>query len=677
MIGDLHQLSPVIKDDDWQMLKPYYETVYFFGSQALKRTNPVRIELTHIYRQSDTMFIDLLNRVRENQLDAQTLETLNQRFIPGFIPADDEGYITLTTHNASAQQINASKLERISEKPRTFEAVVSGDFPSYSYPTELTLTLKKGAQVMFVKNDPSRDKLYYNGKIGSITRISSDLIHVKCPGDTDEIEVDIAEWKNVKYTLNPDTKEIEEEILGSFSQYPLKLAWAITIHKSQGLTFEKAIIDANASFAHGQVYVALSRCKSFEGMVLSSRIGMTSVKTDGTVAAYSREASNNPPDNQALSGAKIDFQKSLIFELFDFHELKRAISQLKRLLDENAPLMEPGALNTLKLLGEVAESEIFVIGSRFQNQLHQLMAEDILPEDDATVKARIIKGAEYFLARLDAIFYPSIKEIHIETDNSNIKKAAQQALEVLQRVVFIKHACLTATQDGFQTLKYLRTRSDADIDFKARPVIPEKIIPSNKNIKNSKLYELLKAWRNSVAAENDVLDYMVLPMKTLLELAENVPVNLKELSKIKGIGKAKLGQYADEILEITQRYCKETGIDKTDTAETGSEEIPVRKIKTDTKRVSLNLFHAGKSIEEIALERGCTHGTIETHMLHFIGTGEADIFSIFNPETIRIITDYFSSNPTSTLTEAKTALGEQVSYTEIRATLMHLKGKDG
>ncbi len=680
MIGDLHQLSPVIKDDDWNMLKVHYDTVYFFSSHALKRTNPVRIELTHIYRQTDTTFIDLLNCIRENQLDVETLEKLNQRYIPDFKPADDEGYITLTTHNASAQQINASKLDKISGKIRTFEATVTGDFPPYSYPTELSLALKTGAQVMFVKNDTSRDKLYYNGKIGQITRISGDVIFVKCKSDTEEIAVDIAEWKNVKYTLNSVTKEIEEEILGSFSQYPLKLAWAITIHKSQGLTFEKAIIDANASFAHGQVYVALSRCKSFEGMVLSTRIGMTSVKTDGTVSAYSRDASNNPPDNDVLSSAKIDFQRSLLFELFDFGEINRATTQLKRILDENAPLMEPGALEILKPLKETSEAEIITIGNKFKNQLTQLMADDILPEDNSTVRSRVTKGAEYFATKIDSIFYPIIKELNIETDNTAIRKSALQALVVLQKAVFIKKSCLNASLTGFGTSTYLRTKADADIDFKARTTAPAapKSPAVRKGMQNGKLYDQLRAWRNAMAAENDVLDYMVLPMKTLLELAENVPTTLKQLSKVKGIGKAKLNQYGDAILAIITEYCEETGVttpdtDETETPDFDKEEAPSRKIKPDTKKASFDLFQSGKTIEEIARERGFTTGTIETHLLHFIGTGEMDIFSIFSSEKIDTITGYFSSNPQATLSEAKAALGDRATYSEIRGVLMHLK----
>jgi len=263
MIGDLHQLSPVVKRDEWQLLKQYYRSVYFFSSNALDNTELVTIRLKHIYRQSDPYFINLLNRVRDNRLDASTAADLNRRYIPGFEPDEDLGYITLTTHNRNADSINQTRLSALTGRKYSFRAEISGDFPEYIYPTPADLLLKEGAQVMFVRNDSSAEKLYYNGKIGKISAISNENISVVCPGSPKEIVVEPVTWENIKYTVNKETGEIQEEITGEFRQYPLKLAWAITIHKSQGLTFDRAIIDARAAFAHGQVYVALSRCKSF------------------------------------------------------------------------------------------------------------------------------------------------------------------------------------------------------------------------------------------------------------------------------------------------------------------------------------------------------------------------------------------------------------------------------
>jgi tRNA uridine 5-carbamoylmethylation protein Kti12 len=677
MIGDLHQLSPVIKDEEWSMLRNYYDTIFFFSSHALQKTNPVRIELTHIYRQSDTTFIDLLNRVRENKLDSETLGKLNQRYVPNFKPADDDGYITLTTHNASAQNINAVKLQELTTKSRYFKAEITGDFPAMSYPTEQNLELRVGAQVMFVKNDISREKLFYNGKIGQVARIDSDAIYVKCKDEYGEIEVERAEWRNVKYALNEETKEIDEIVIGSFVQYPLKLAWAITIHKSQGLTFEKAIIDANASFAHGQVYVALSRCKSFEGMVLSTKIGSSSVKTDGTVAAYSRDASNNPPDSRQLLNAKFDFQRSLLLELFDFNETRRGFFQLIKILDDHETVLNPAMPSVVRQARENFEKEIFTVGEKFRHQLNQLMTESALPEENPVLKDRFEKAIRYFSDKINGYLHPEIEKLDIETDNTAVKKSAQQALEMLTKSLAIKSACINASLEGFTTDAYLRAKANADIDFKAKKDSGEtsRHTASPQNVANPGLYTLLKTWRKDMAAKHNVLDYLVMPMKTLLEISEVLPTNAQQLARIKGIGKTKVKQYGQAVLDIVKAYCDDNSIDRPEPKETETI-LPVRKEKTDTKRISLRLFLDGKTMEEIAVDRNLTLSTIETHLIHFIETEELDIFSLYPAEKVNAITSYLSERRQSTLGEAKAALGDDYSYTEIRACLKYLRTTD-
>ncbi len=371
MIGDLHQLPPIVKDEEWYLLREHYQTMYFFGSQALRNTQPVSIELKHIYRQSDTIFIDLLNKVRDNQIDDRVLAALNSRYIANFQPTEDAPYITLTAHNASAQAINAEKLASIVQPLQTFKSAVQGDFPAFSYPADEVLECKKEAQVMFVKNDINREKRYYNGKIGKITGFRDGVIYVRCPGETEDIEVTPAEWSNVKYTLNEQTKEVGEELLGTFTQYPLKLAWAITIHKSQGLTFERAIIDAEAAFAHGQVYVALSRCKSFEGIVLRSRIAQSSVKTDSVVKNYTEEADRNAPDEHHLIQSKTEYQQSLILELFDFTRLRQAFVKINRLFLEHETILYSGAGQQLKTLETQAVEQIISVAERFKPQARQ------------------------------------------------------------------------------------------------------------------------------------------------------------------------------------------------------------------------------------------------------------------------------------------------------------------
>ena len=670
MIGDLHQLSPVVRDQEWSMLKPYYDTFYFFSSNALKQTAPVRIELKHIYRQSDTFFIDILNRIRDNKLDKTTLEALNQRFIPDFMPADDEGYITLTSHNQSAQEINIKKLADLDGKSKFFEARIVENFVKETFPTEQSLELKVGAQVMFVKNDSSRDKLFYNGKIGTITRFDDDTIYVKCKGDYTEIDVHPAEWQNIKYALNPQTKEIDEQVIGSFTQYPLKLAWAITIHKSQGLTFEKAIIDANNSFAHGQVYVALSRCKSFEGMVLRTPISLNSVKTDVTVAAYVKEASANEPDTDQLTESKIVFQRSLLLELFDFSEVKNTAFRLNRVLDENESIINKSANTTMKLIKAAADQDVFIVADKFRNQLNHFFAEPGLPEENEVLANRVQKGAVYFYDKIDQSIYQESRSIEIETDNTAVKKVAVQALENFQRAIFIKRAVMLATKDAFSTSNYLRAKSNAEIDFKVSiktATTTKATATVSKDIPNPELYKTIKNWRNNIATENDVFVYMILPQKAMEELVTKLPTTLPELESVKGIGKAKVKQFGKELVEMVIAYCEQNQIDK------GTIEIPLKKEKVDTKKVSFDLFHSGKNIEEIAEERGFGVSTIETHLAHYIGTGELDIFDIFPKEKINKVIDYFLENKQVTLNEAKAALPDDVTYTELRAALKHLE----
>ncbi len=304
MIGDLQQLAPIAKDNEWNLLKEHYDTIFFFSSKAYTQSNAISIELKLIYRQQDNNFIKILNEIRDDKLSVESFQELNKRYIPGFSPEKEDGYITLTTHNASANRINDEQLKKIKTKIHTFEAEVNGHFPEYSFPTDQHLKLKVGAQVMFIKNDISPEKLYFNGKIGTIVNIEDHLIYVKSKDEDNQIEVGQVMWDNVKYTINETSKEIEEEVAGSFIQYPLRLAWAITIHKSQGLTFEKAVIDAQAAFAHGQTYVALSRCKTLEGLILSSQISSNGIICDSTVGNFNREVEENQPDEKTLNTLK-------------------------------------------------------------------------------------------------------------------------------------------------------------------------------------------------------------------------------------------------------------------------------------------------------------------------------------------------------------------------------------
>lgn len=569
MIGDLHQLSPVAKKEEWEMLKPHYDTLYFFSSKALKQTALVNIELKHIYRQSDTVFIDLLNAIRENRIGKQVLSDLNQRYIPDFKPVEAEGYITLTTHVNAAQHKNESKLAEINELLHQFKAVIQGEFSEYAYPTVANLELKVGAQVMFVKNDSSREKLFYNGKIGKVVRFEDEFIFIKCPDEELEIMVSPVVWQNVKYALNASTKEVEETAIGSFTQYPLRLAWAITIHKSQGLTFEKAIIDAENSFSHGQVYVALSRCKTLEGMVLSSPLTLRSVITDQTIAAYTTENERNAPTAVALTEAKKAFQEALLRELFNFAQIQANYVILLRSAEENDRSLAGNFAQTLTELKAVAEKEIYVVADKFQSQLNQLLQQPFLPEEHPELQERVKKAAAYFVPKLEQMLLLPLKNLLVETDNKAIRKSVQGALSALKQEVVVKFMVIKeASANGFNALAYLQHKANAAIDFSLAAAEKSNISTQKQpvaivaNVAHPDLYNALRAWRNGLAEERNILPFQILSQKVLGELVAHLPLNMQELARINGIGPSKVKEFGTEVLAQINTYCEEKQVER-------------------------------------------------------------------------------------------------------------------
>ena len=371
MIGDVQQLAPVAKPNEWSLLRNYYETMYFFSSKAYQEANVVSIELKHIYRQKNEQFITILNEIRNDDLSKKSLEILNERYQPSFTPEKDDNYITLPTHKRRANAINEAELNKLDTKSRFFEAEVSGKFSENSYPNDEDLELKVGAQVMFIKNDSSPEKRYFNGKIGVITSMTRDTVTVQCKDDVDEIVTERENWENVSYTINDETKEITSDVTGVFSQIPLRLAWAITIHKSQGLTFEKAIIDAEASFAHGQTYVALSRCTNLEGLVLKTPISSNAIINDTTVKVFSNDVEENHPDELILNQSELEYQLNLISELFDFQPLLYPVTRLIDIYYKNQKVIKGEVIEHLQIINEQGVVALMKVANGFKNQLQQ------------------------------------------------------------------------------------------------------------------------------------------------------------------------------------------------------------------------------------------------------------------------------------------------------------------
>ncbi|MCX6304939.1 MAG: HRDC domain-containing protein [Bacteroidetes bacterium] len=669
MIGDLHQLSPVIKETEWSILRNFYESAYFFDSHALKKTNPVTIELKEIFRQSDSHFIGLLNKVRENTIDRQTITELNTRYIPGFNPGEAEGYITLTTHNANAYDMNQVKLKSISGPSQFFQAEIEDDFPPHDFPTEEQLELRPNAQVMFIKNDLSAEKQYYNGKIGKITRMTDELVFVKCPSDDAEIAVGRVRWENVKYTLDESTKEIKENIVGSFTQVPLKLAWAITIHKSQGLTFDKVIIDANSAFAFGQVYVALSRCRTFTGIVLSTPIAVSGIKTDALVLNYSHEAQQQEPGPGELFESKFLYQKDLFFELFDFKLTRYRFETLLKLVRENPNILDPSLITNLLAMKNQCDATLFEVAEKFKVQLSNLMKPLVLPENNDDLQERTRQAVRYFSTTIKTHLSGSLGNLAIDTDNKAVKKLLTEAAEKLQKEVFIRLSCLENCKLGFETISYIKMRSNADVDF--RPSVQQKTQfqqQSSKSIPHPELYAELRKWRDNLADERDIPKYMVLPQKSMLDLMQKLPATLPELKTIKGIGQAKINQFGEEIITIINTFCSDHDIVPAQI------EIPAveKKAKVNSGKLSFEMFRAGKTVAEIAALRSLSTSTVEGHLAPYVGTGDLMVSEFVHAEKLNRVLDYISANPHKTLGEVKSAMGDTVTYADLKFIFQHL-----
>lgn len=666
MIGDLQQLAPVVKDDDWAILKPYYDTCFFFSSHALKRSKFMGIELNHIFRQSDQRFIDLLNKVRENRMDTATLQELNRRHIPGFNPEEKEGYITLTTHNYQSQQINDLKLGQLNTKSHRFKAKVEGEFPEYSYPTDLELELKVGAQVMFVKNDT--EKRFYNGKIGKITNINDETIEVQCPGDYLPIDVEKAEWQNAKYTLNETTQEIDEEVIGTFTQFPLKLAWAITIHKSQGLTFEKAIIDARASFAHGQVYVALSRCKTLEGLVLSSPIADFSVKNDTTVIQFTDDVERNQPGLAELEQSRKDYVKQLLGELFDFKPMQRQIQYLLKLWEEHQAQLLGTLKNNLQSMTIPLQTELINVAEKFENQIRQLIATSPDAEENEQLQERVKKAADYFSGKLLTLVEEPFSSASFDTDNKAIRKSFSEAADKLRKEIHTKKVCLELCKGGFNLKTYLETKSKSAIEIPEAGHKGSSSSGASSFTIHPEFYSKLKKWRDEKADLLNVEIRRILPQKTLHDIVQTLPASKNELKAVKGMGGTRMQQFGKEILEMVIAYRKQKGLE----LPIGAEK-EIEKAGLSTQQSSFELFKSGKTIPEIARERNLAASTIEGHLAHFIGTGELQLDQVVEPKKSKVILEYLEKHQAGGMGEIRTALGNEYSYGEIKLVIKHLE----
>ena len=659
MIGDLQQLAPVVKPNEWSLLKEHYNTVYFFSSKAYQAASVVSIELQHIYRQKNADFIKILNEIRNDQLSETSAAILNKQYQPMFSPHKDEGYITLTTHNKRASLINDSELNTLTTKNHIFNAEVSGKFNENAFPNDERLALKVGAQVMFIKNDSSPEKRYYNGKIGIITAISRENVTVQCANEIDEIITEKEQWDTVNYSIHEETKELKEDIVGTFSQIPLRLAWAITIHKSQGLTFNKAIIDAEASFAHGQTYVALSRCTSLEGLVLKTPISNSAIINDTTVQVFSKEVEENHPDETILTASEIQFQLNLISELFDYQSFLYPVSRLIDIYYKNRTSIKGEVIEHLQLIKDNGIVALMKVSNGFKNQLLAISSEGILPESSSQIQDRFKKAVDYFLTVSIKNIVQPIASLSFSSDNKAVKKDFTTQFDKLQELLSEKVFALKKMTEGFKVQPYLKIRAAAVLQ-KTTPVKKKKL-PS----KRDPILALgLRALRDDISKAENIPHFQIFTQETLYAICDSLPRTEKELLKVNGMGKIRVKKYGDEILELIETYCKENGINAFNEQK--------KEDKKSTKQISFELFKKGLSIKEIAKERSLTSGTVESHLASYIPSGEVDILELIPLKKYQKMIKEIEAVEYKNLTHLKENVDKSYSFMELRMVLLSL-----
>lgn len=553
MIGDLYQLSP-IAHDAWHILRAHYNSPYFFDSLVIRANPLTTFQLDKVYRQSDPVFLEILNGIRENSLSSDLFHELNKRNSVNLECIQKEEYITLTTHNNLVTQINQEYLEKLDGELHQFGAKITGDFPKDAYPVDELLELKVGARVMFMKNDSSGKKLYYNGKAAVITEIRNDGIKVRFNNEHTDFEVEREEWQNIKYNLNPVDNKITELNTGSFSQYPFKLAWAITVHKSQGLTFDKAIVDVSSSFTHGQAYVALSRCRSLEGLILKSPITADNVITDERVIRFTNDAVVSRPDALALENASKNYEWTLINDLLDFSAIQKNWSVLKRSTFGNNP--GNTAFHDIAVkINEVLESEIVGVASRFIKKEFTGLSKTKAVKDEVEFIERLSKASKYFIPKLEIVLAEADKfnELNVYID--------EKAEKILNRIsdlisdLNLKLSLFKLSWEKFDVSEYVKASHRAGSSYEpVQTGRKPKVVIQPKEISNLQLFNELLRVRKIISEKRNVPEHNVLSEQAILLIATKLPKTTEQLAAIKGVGIGNAVEIGSEILRSVNGY---------------------------------------------------------------------------------------------------------------------------
>jgi len=678
LIGDMYQLPPVVQPEEWKILGEVYHSPYFFDSLVIRANRPVYIELEKVYRQREQAFISILNKVRNNQLDKTDLESLNSHYraqLPQEFVRDN---ITLTTHNRKAEEINSKLLASLPGKVHQFRCKVEGSFGEKNYPAEETLTIKEGARVMFLKNNA--EKNYYNGKIGIITSIHEDKIKVSCEEDHAEIEVARESWMNVTYHINRQSKALEEEVIGTFTQFPLRLAWAITIHKSQGLSFDKVIIDAVDSFSAGQVYVALSRCRGLSGLTLSSKINAESLFNDRSIQMFSSSKQNNEEVNAIFNASKINFIRTILLDLFDLSEIMQTRKDLGGVIQAYRTKIHQNGLEWSNAVFSKLEA-LSQVSLKFMNQLGALLQESRDPENEPALQTRVKQAAHYFFKEGETIL-DAFKSLPAFTESKEAADELNSEFQKLFEALYTKHHLFKACLPGFQL--------NAFLSEKLRISYPAFKVNVYENARNAKgmtgvthpaLYRQLLLLRDEICNEEHKPIYMVANSKTLKELTEFLPDNQERLMQISGFGEARAEAYGDRFLRIIKDYMSDhdlvsnmEGVNPKKKKKTKKEKTPEKEAepKVSSREQTFKLFKEGLSLPEIAQLRGYAVSTLEGHLTHYIASGDIDVNRLVAADKQKLILkaleDFKKENG---LNAIKNKLPSEVSFAEIKYMLAH------
>ncbi len=689
-IGDMLQLPPVIKEQEWSLLSEFYSGPYFFDSKVLDEEPPVCIEFNKIYRQSDEQFISLLNQVRNNELDEEGMKILENRFQPSFRRHKQDGYIVLTTHNNKASEINAMELGSLPTPLFSYEAEVEDEFSDRAYPADEILYLKAGAQVMFIRNDTSdKGKRYFNGKIGTVTRLETDKIFVQCYEGEKEIEVSREKWENIRYTLNKTTRQLDSDVLGSFTQFPLRLAWAITIHKSQGLTFEKAIIDAGEAFAPGQVYVALSRCTSLEGLILKSRVRSSSLYSDTRIVEFSKRSASGDKLQQELARAKKNYQLSVLTGSFDFSDMMNNGKDLLAYLMEHHSSFNPDAKTWVgELLGKMEKLQ--ETAKKFRVQLQNYF-QQASPEENNSLQERIKAAAGYFVTE-SADFIQFIQQSPAITDSRIHSKEYNESIREIFAQIAFKKFIFEGFNEGFGIEAYHQRKQGFVLpSFSINAYAGA--IQKKSNSPHPVLHQQLRKLRDAICSRKDLPVYLVAGSNTIDEMAMYLPQDLTELRKISGFGDARIAQYGQQFLDVILEYSlvkklssliheKSPKRERKSRPGVCSENSDPPKKKGDTFTESFRLYKEGKSIPDIAKERNLAVGTIEGHLCKFISRGDISMHELVSPEKFILIESALKDFDGTSTVPVKEKLPDDISFGEIKMvmaglgiTLHHAEGK--